>query len=208
LLNGTFRTDTTTAPTRVKRDGSWTPVDYTLIDTGKGISPKASSVGVSFSSGGNGSVVTLTENGKSIDMAWAARVPRLTLNGPRATYDLGDSTLLVLAATSDGFERSLILATPPTTAPQLPLGFNPKCLTGNAEGGYDFHAPAPTGAAERGTGAVKDPQRLHDAGPVMYSAARDKVVEEHIQVQAVTTKLGKAVHGVPGAGSVRRRCRS
>jgi RHS repeat-associated protein len=214
LPNGTFRTDTTTAPTRVRRsDGSWTPVDYTLVDTGKGISPKASPVAVTFSPGGKGPAVTLTENGKSIDMGWATTLPKPRLDGPRASYDLGNGTSLVLAATSEGFEQSLVLAKPPTSAPQLRLGFNPKGLSlkGNDRGGFDFEAPAPTAAAKAPAGktgagraaagkagAAKGPQQVFTMpAPVMYSAAWDKVAEEHTQVQAVTAKLGKAADGSP-----------
>ncbi|WP_436528684.1 DNRLRE domain-containing protein [Actinoplanes sp. HUAS TT8] len=180
--DGSSRTEMSTTPVRVRRSGgSWASVDYDLVKSSKGYVPKASPVDIEFSAGGSGPAVSFDHGAREANLIWSKFLPEPTINGPNATYRISDNEELVLTATSDGFEQSLKLLAPPTSAPKLHLGFDLTGLTmvANDTGGYDF---VPTGNGKATSTAV-----LTMPGPKMYSS---KIVEEeHTQVQSVPVKL-------------------
>lgn len=138
--DGTLTTDTSQAPLRVMQNGQWADVDYTLQHVEGGWSPKASPVAVTFSDGGDKNAVSLGDGSKQVDQSWGVTLPAPTIDGPTATYVLGDGESLVLTAYPTGFEQSLVLDHAPTTLPQLKLPFDTSDLTmlENTAGGYDF----------------------------------------------------------------------
>ena len=176
--NGTFRSVISAGPVRVARpDGSWADVDYGLQRVDGGWAPKVSPARVVFSAGGNSSAVSLDSGSRGLDMSWPTSLPPPTIAGNSAFYRLTDTETLVLSATADGFEQSLQLSAPPTTAPKVRLGFatTGMDMVANSTGGYDFVNPGDKSAV------------FTMPKPTMYSS--QVVDEEHTQVRSVPVTL-------------------
>ena len=121
--DGTLTTESSIAPLRVLQNGSWVAVDYDLQHVNGGWSPKVSAAPVVFSDGGDTDAAVVGTGGKQVALSWAVTLPAPVITGPTATYDLGGGESLVLTATPEGFEQSLVLAHAPTVAPSLRLPF-------------------------------------------------------------------------------------
>jgi len=177
--DGTITVDTALGAVRVHRATGWVPVDMRLVKTAEGWVPKASPTPVTFTAGGTGSAVVLPDGSKrSMKLSWGSNLPAPTVSGSTATYALSATQNLVLRATPEGFEQSVVLTAPPASAPTVKL---PLMLTGlrmktTAHGGFD--AVAADGTA-----------KFSVAPPVMYSAARDPETEDRTQVQVLDTDL-------------------
>jgi RHS repeat-associated protein len=188
--DGSLRSEVSPVAVRIAQpDGSWADVDYDLTKVEGGWAPKASPADVVFSAGGGGPAVTLDHGSRGFELAWASSLPAPTIEGNNAIYQLTANEALVLTATSDGFEQSLKLAAPPTSAPRQRLGFDMTGLTmvENATGGYDFMK---TDSAGEATSSVV----FTMPKPRMYSSL--VVEEERTQVQSIPVKL---VAGEDGA---------
>jgi hypothetical protein len=175
-----LRTEISPVPVRTQGpDGSWSAVDYTLSANGRGVAPVNSPADVVFSSGGAGPVVTYTRGKHVVKMSWGtSALPAPVVQGATATYKLTDTQSLVLTATSDGFEQSLVYSAAPTTAPKLRLTFETSDLSveANDQGGAGF-------IDAKGKVVFTIP------APVMHSAAWDKAAEEWTQTQRVKTTV-------------------
>ncbi|MEV6176214.1 VCBS repeat-containing protein [Streptomyces sp. NPDC052015] len=113
LPNGNLRTTQHTLPVRVKREGTWTPVDTTLTEAAGRISPKAAPGRVTFSAGGDTRLVTLADQGGELALTWPKALPEPVLDGPTATYrDVFPGVDLAVKASVDGFSQALIVKTP------------------------------------------------------------------------------------------------
>ncbi|WP_371604915.1 LamG domain-containing protein (plasmid) [Streptomyces sp. NBC_01220] len=116
----TFTMEKSIAPVRVeKSDGGWVDPDATLIERADGsIGPKAATVDLSFSSGGDGAdLVTIGEDGRSLTLGWPGPLPAPHLEGPRAVYDdVLPGVNLILTATVEGFRQVLEVETPEAAA--------------------------------------------------------------------------------------------
>jgi RHS repeat-associated protein len=184
--DGSLRSEVSPVPVRVAQPGGkWSDVDYDLRPSGGGWAPKVSPAKVVFSGGGTGPAVSLDSGARGFDLSWAKSLPAPTISGNNALYRLTDTETLVLSATSDGFEQSLMLSAAPTSAPELRLGFD---MTGvdmvaNATGGYDFVKTTDKSAV------------FTMPKPKMYSS--QVVDEEHTQEQSVPVKLGTDDDGSP-----------
>lgn len=112
--SGAFTVEVHAKPVRVKRpDGSWIPIDTTLRRKASGvISPVASPIALRLSGGGDGPLVTVVRNGKSLSFTWPNRLPAPTLDGPVATYpDVLPGVDLKIKALEDGFAKALVVKT-------------------------------------------------------------------------------------------------
>ncbi|MFJ3492992.1 FG-GAP repeat domain-containing protein [Streptomyces sp. NPDC086091] len=117
LPNGNLRHTQHTLPVRVRREGSWVPVDTTLAETSGRIAPKAVPGRVTFSAGGDTRLVTLTDRGGELTLNWQAPLPEPVLEGPVATYrDVFPGVDLAVQASVDGFSQALIVKTPEAAA--------------------------------------------------------------------------------------------
>ena len=77
----------TREPTRVRKHGTWTPIDTTLRRGPDGtITPAATLQDVAFSSGGRGPLVTVRDGARRLSLRWPDALPAPTLNGDTATY--------------------------------------------------------------------------------------------------------------------------
>ncbi|GAA3788275.1 hypothetical protein GCM10022403_023440 [Streptomyces coacervatus] len=111
--DGMFTSTTNVMPVRVLKDGVWTPVDATLATNPDGtLSPKATPNDVTLSSGGNGPLVTLTnENGHSMALTMPFPLPAPTVSDDTAVYKsvLAGVDLSVSVTDQGGFSDVLIV---------------------------------------------------------------------------------------------------
>ncbi|MBM2620356.1 LamG domain-containing protein [Actinoplanes sp. LDG1-06] len=176
--DGTRTAEEHLRPVRTLRDKRWVPVDPTLVRAADGsIAPKASTVGLRLSGGGDAAMAELSAAGRSIEMSWGRDLPVPTLEGNSATYaEVLPGVDLVLNADVDGFSHVLVVKTAEAAAlPELdnivlPVRTEGVELRESAEGGVTavdtaaggtvFDALAPrmwdSGAeAPRGTSAMR-----------------------------------------------------
>ncbi|MFI1399559.1 LamG-like jellyroll fold domain-containing protein [Streptomyces sp. NPDC020681] len=148
-------------PVRTRVDGEWRSIDTTLTPTKAGmVSPKAASVGLAFSGGGDGPLVRMERAGRTLELSWRNDLPAPTLDGDTATYpDVLPDVDLRLAARPEGFTQLLVVksaeAAKSTELAQLRLQLAAKGLavrettSGGLEavdkgaGGVVFEAPTP-----------------------------------------------------------------
>ncbi|MFE4385817.1 FG-GAP repeat domain-containing protein [Streptomyces sp. NPDC056844] len=110
LPNGNLRRTQHTMPVRVKREGTWETVDTTLARVSGRVSPKAAAGHVTFSAGGDGPLVALTDQGRSVSLSWPDPLPVPLLEGSTATYrEVLPGVDLAVAASVDGFSQALIV---------------------------------------------------------------------------------------------------
>ncbi|MEV0482864.1 LamG domain-containing protein [Streptomyces sp. NPDC050508] len=111
----TFTLRKSIAPVRVETPaGGWTAPDATLVKRADGsVGPKAASVDLSFSGGGDGAdLVTIAEDGQSVTLGWPGVLPVPRLEGTRAVYeDVRPDINLILTATVEGFRQVLEVKT-------------------------------------------------------------------------------------------------
>ncbi|CCH17834.1 conserved hypothetical protein; putative Integrin domains [Micromonospora lupini str. Lupac 08] len=115
---GTFTLEQRARPVRIKRDGTWVPVDTTLVfDKAGRVVPRATSVGLSLSAGGDGALVRLSRDGKELEFGWHRTLPRPTLDGDTATYaNVLPDVDLVVKADVEGFSEVFVIRTPEAAA--------------------------------------------------------------------------------------------
>ncbi|MEW2161980.1 hypothetical protein AB0912_03130 [Streptomyces sp. NPDC007084] len=111
----TFTLRKSIAPVRVEKpDGGWTEPDATLVKRADGtVGPKAATVDLSFSGGGDGKdLVTIAEGGQSVTLGWPGTLPAPRLEGARAVYEnVRPDVNLILTATVEGFRQVLEVET-------------------------------------------------------------------------------------------------
>ncbi|MER6134471.1 VCBS repeat-containing protein [Streptomyces sp. NPDC001815] len=113
LPNGNLQTTQHTLPVRVKREGTWLPVDTTLTEAVGRVRPEAAPGDVSFSAGGDTRLVTLADRGGKLSLTWPEPLPTPVLDGSTATYpNVFPGVDLAVGASVDGFHQALIVKTP------------------------------------------------------------------------------------------------
>ncbi len=107
-------------PVRARVDGGWKDVDNTLAaGAGGRVAPKVSTVGMTFSGGGSGPLVSLETAGKELSYTWPTALPAPQLDGDTATYkDVLPDVDLQMRSDTDGFHQLLVVNT--ATAAQNP----------------------------------------------------------------------------------------
>lgn len=159
-VDGSQTLEQTIEPTRVRKGGSWVPVDTTLKATAGGIAPRATVLPMVFSAkGGDGPFATLHDGSRRIEVSWPGKLPVPVVNGSTATYRgvLPDVDLQVTAQPL-GFSEVLVVKTRAAAAnPKLAtlrFGVETKGVTvgptsggglaaRDNKGGIVFAAPAP-----------------------------------------------------------------
>ena len=134
----TLRTVMSTEPIRVKRNGSWQPIDTTLIAQGDTVTPRVAKSDLVLSNGGKPDLLTSRadsghSNGKDaeVQLFASAKLPVPRLSGNRAEYPsaYGDGVDLVVTATPTGFRQQIVIRKRPVRPPilrvpvDLPEGF-------------------------------------------------------------------------------------
>ncbi|MFD3505387.1 LamG-like jellyroll fold domain-containing protein [Streptomyces sp. NPDC058678] len=113
--DGTFTQEMNAAPVRARKDdGTWAPIDTTLVREGDGsVRAKNTTADLAFSGGGSGDgLVTLEDEGRELQLGWPTTLPEPQLDGDTATYPgvLPDVDLKLTALTS-GYTSVLVVKT-------------------------------------------------------------------------------------------------
>ncbi|MFB7539372.1 FG-GAP-like repeat-containing protein [Streptomyces zaomyceticus] len=118
LPDGTFSVRQYGSVVRVLQEGVWVDADPTLVFAADGsVVPKATSVGVQFSGGGTGPMVTGVQDGRTLSLTWTKPLPVPTLEGNVATYaEVLPGVDLQLKAEVESFSQLLIVKTPEAAA--------------------------------------------------------------------------------------------
>ncbi|MFF4834314.1 LamG-like jellyroll fold domain-containing protein [Streptomyces sp. NPDC001315] len=101
-------------PVRTRINGTWQPIDTALAKADGGmVAPKAATVGLEFSGGGEGRpLVRLDRAGRTLELSWPGAVPAPRLDGDTAVYaDILPDVDLRLGARPDGFTQLLVVKT-------------------------------------------------------------------------------------------------
>uniref|UniRef100_UPI0030CF4B3C hypothetical protein n=1 Tax=Streptomyces sp. B21-104 TaxID=3039421 RepID=UPI0030CF4B3C len=98
---------------RARVDGEWKPVDTDLAQAGGGgVAPEITTVGLTFSGGGDMPLVKMTKAGRELALSWPGELPAPELNGATATYrDVLPDVDLRMQAQEDGFTQLLVVKT-------------------------------------------------------------------------------------------------
>ncbi|MFJ1753009.1 hypothetical protein [Kitasatospora sp. NPDC088134] len=116
--DGTFTLTQNAGPVRARKNNAWVPVDTVLTRRPDGtFVPGATDADLAFSGGGSGPLVTMTREGKTVQLTWPTALPTPTVKGDTATYPqvLPDVDLTVTAH-ADGFSQVLVVKTPRAAA--------------------------------------------------------------------------------------------
>ncbi|MFI1995330.1 LamG-like jellyroll fold domain-containing protein [Actinoplanes sp. NPDC020271] len=126
--DGSFVTTYSVAPERVQRAGAWASIDTTLTKKADGTyEPKVAAADVSFSGGGDTTLVSLKQGSYALTFTWAEKLPTPVVSEDTATYPnvLPDVDLQVTAS-STGYSSMFVIKTPEAAAnpkvQQLNLG--------------------------------------------------------------------------------------
>ncbi|KUJ39892.1 hypothetical protein ACZ90_69060 [Streptomyces albus subsp. albus] len=98
-------------PVRARVAGEWKPVDTDLTRTRDGmVAPKAATLDLAFSGGGDGPMVRMARTGRQLALSWPGKLPEPTLDGPTATYpEVLPGVDLRLSAETDGYSQLLVV---------------------------------------------------------------------------------------------------
>jgi len=105
-----------------KAGGEWQPVDTALAKSENGtVGPKATTVGLAFSRGGDGPLVRMERAGRTLALTWPTELPEPDLAGETATYpEVLPGVDLRMEAQVDGFTQLLVVkSAEAATNPQL-----------------------------------------------------------------------------------------
>ncbi|MGW0120200.1 FG-GAP-like repeat-containing protein [Streptomyces sp. NPDC003327] len=113
MPDGTFTVKQYASVKWVMQDGAWVAADPTLVFAADGtVVPKAASVGIQFSGGGTGPMVTGVQDGRTLSLTWTKPLPVPTLAGNIATYaEVLPGVDLQLKAEVESFSQVLIVKT-------------------------------------------------------------------------------------------------
>ncbi|MEU0586362.1 hypothetical protein [Streptomyces sp. NPDC006132] len=112
--SGTVTWTTSLMPERVRKNGSWVPVDATLRQNTDGsYSPEAASEPLTFSGGGTTPLVTMSSGKAQLSFSWPQQLPKPTVSGATITYPdvLKDVDLKLTANTLGGFSELIVVKT-------------------------------------------------------------------------------------------------
>jgi hypothetical protein len=186
--DGTFTREHHVRPIRTVKNGAWVPVDATLVRNTDGTyGPKAATVDLAVSAGGDGPLATLSRMGRQLSFYWPGRLPAPVVEGRRATYrNVIPGVDLVVNTDVFTFSHVLVVKTPQAAERlgRITYRLAPKRLTVTAKGGHliasdpgsntvVFQAPPPV-MWDSGTGPAPG-EELDPARSAPESARRSPV---------------------------------
>ncbi|MEU9376128.1 LamG domain-containing protein [Streptomyces sp. NPDC048255] len=132
-----FTLEQSAVPVRVaKAGGGWQAPDATLVQRADGtVGPKAASVEMRFSGGGDaGPLAAIADGGRSLALNWPGKLPKPELQGATALYrDVLPQVDLRVNATVESFQHVLVVKTPEAAGnpklKELAFGLETKELT-------------------------------------------------------------------------------
>lgn len=97
---------------RTREESGWVPVDTTLRVSGDRVVPRATVLDMSFSAGGSGELVSVTDGETRLGLSWPGELPAPVLAGDTATYrDVLPGVDLVVRAEPESFAQMLVVKT-------------------------------------------------------------------------------------------------
>ncbi|MEV6536401.1 hypothetical protein AB0M86_43725 [Streptomyces sp. NPDC051639] len=191
--SGTLTWTTTLLPERIRKNGTWVPVDATLEHNADGTySPTAASEPLVFSGGGTAPLVSMTSDKAQLSFTWPQSLPTPTVSGTTITYPnvLKDVDLRLTANTLGGFSELIVVKT--ADAAKDPALATLKLTT---------HA---TGVVVTDDGH-DNLQATSPAGQVMYSAPQPVMWDSSSSSGTARTRTASAATDasvpVPGIGA-------
>jgi|GEM_PF-890775 len=175
-------------PQRVRRGSGWVPVDATLHRSGARVVPKATVLQMSFSAGGSGPLVELTDGAARLALSWPDPLPEPVLRGDTATYPdvLPDVDLLVRAEPESFAQMLVVRNRRAATHPRLAeVGW--RVSTDNLD------------LRTRDGGVV---EVVDDAGRVVFTAPPSLMWDSPAAPRAARAGTGPAVDPPPGGPAV------
>ncbi|MFI6540707.1 DNRLRE domain-containing protein [Nonomuraea sp. NPDC050547] len=175
-------------PVRVKKNGAWTPIDLTLVETDGVVRPKASLGDLILSAGGDTTAARFTDVTGATAVGAPATLPKPVLKGNTATYSdaYGPGSDLVVTLTPSGFRHDVLIRRRPGKDVQLrvpmrlPKGIKlgtgadrtPGLLDAKGKEVDDLTAPMLDAAAllEPDKGAIGQAKAEVDGDSVVYTA--------------------------------------
>ncbi|MFF5447190.1 FG-GAP-like repeat-containing protein [Streptomyces sp. NPDC012888] len=111
LPDGTWQVKRHGTPVRMFRAGAWVATDPTLVFGADGsVVPKATTVAVTFSGGGDGPLLTGVMDGRTLSLTWPGTLPKPALAANVATYaEVLPGVDLQLKADVEGFSQLLVV---------------------------------------------------------------------------------------------------
>ena len=113
LPEGGYKLTSSRLPVRVKKDNRWVAVDDKLVRNPNGsYSPAAATVGLTFSGGGTGPLVTMGDGRGAMSLTWPRPLPTPVIDGDTATYaDVMPGVDLNLIAAPFGYKQLITVKT-------------------------------------------------------------------------------------------------
>ncbi|WP_326828976.1 DNRLRE domain-containing protein [Streptosporangium sp. NBC_01810] len=172
----TFKTEIAAGPVRTKRNGTWVPIDTSLLEQGGVLKPKAikSGTALEISTGGADTFVKMTAaDGQSYALRWPTALPKPTFNKNVATFTdaAGRGADLVVTVLPTGFRHDVVLRERPAKPLELRIGVETGSLT-LTEGKGGRLLLTDTKAGTNGKDKSKDNKLVASAPqPVMWDAS-------------------------------------
>ncbi|MEV0280371.1 FG-GAP-like repeat-containing protein [Streptomyces sp. NPDC050610] len=108
--SGTFTLTQYAQPVRARKNGQLVPVDANLLRVGDRIAPKATTLDVTISPGGDTTLATLTEQGRRLSIQWPKPLPVPALEANEATYpEVFPGVDLKVRATTETIAQVLVV---------------------------------------------------------------------------------------------------
>ncbi len=109
--DGSFTAVEHLRPVRVRRNDSWVAPDTTLVKRPDGsIGPRAATVGLSLSGGGDVPLARMARAGRELSLRWPGGLPEPELRGDSAIYhDVLKDVDLIVRVDVDGFSHTLVV---------------------------------------------------------------------------------------------------
>ncbi|MFG2880681.1 FG-GAP-like repeat-containing protein [Streptomyces sp. NPDC048337] len=171
--DGTLTANHALAPVRVYRGGKLVDADTKLAKQSDGrIAPGATAVGLSFSGGGTGALVTMRKDGRDVSLTWPKALPAPKLEGNSATYaNILDDVDLRVTADVNGFSHQIVVKTRkaaenPALA-TLDFGLEGQGVTIRKEANGELRAVDPAGKT-----------LFSAAKPQMWDSGAEKILPE------------------------------
>ncbi|MFF9569881.1 FG-GAP repeat domain-containing protein [Streptomyces sp. NPDC014685] len=149
--SGTFTQDSYATPQWTRKNHKLVDINTDLASEANGrIAAKATEIGVSFSGGGSGPLVTVARDGRSLSFGWLKELPKPAISEDTATYpEVLPGVDLKLKANNSGFSQLLVVKSAEAAAnPELRsigLSFSADGLNVTTDGDGNLAATDPAG---------------------------------------------------------------
>ncbi|WP_234334924.1 LamG-like jellyroll fold domain-containing protein [Streptomyces sp. NRRL S-118] len=110
--DGTFTVESSPVPERVRKDGTWVPIDTTLVTRADGTLAPRAAQDVVLSGGGSAPLATISREGRTYELGSPWKLPAPKVSGSTAVYEsVRPDVDLVVQVRPDGFTQNLVVHT-------------------------------------------------------------------------------------------------